>query len=152
MLSTPAIGRAAVTEKIVAAKLAKDLNWTAIAEEIGGSKEWVTCALLGQMQLSTEQADKAAALFGLTPAEAKWLTKVPNRGGQPTVPTDPLLYRFYEIIQVYGPAMKELIEEEFGDGIMSAIDFSTDIKRAEDPKGDRVIVTLSGKFLHYKHY
>jgi len=153
MLPMPATSRAEVTEKIVTAKLMKGLSWAEIAEAIGNSKEWTTCALLGQMQMTEAEAAKAADLFGLTEAEAKWLTTCPYRGalGQ-AVPTDPLIYRFYELLQVYGPAIKALIEEEFGDGIMSAIDFSMDIDRKNDPKGDRVVVTLNGKFLPYKRY
>ncbi|KJS40084.1 MAG: cyanate hydratase [Rhodospirillaceae bacterium BRH_c57] len=149
----PAAARAAVTEKIVAAKLAKNLTWAEVAEKIGNSKEWTTCALLGQMQMTEAEAATAGEIFGLTAEEAKWLTTCPYRGalGQ-AVPTDALLYRFYELLQVYGPTMKALIEEQFGDGIMSAIDFSMDIGKQEDPKGDRVLVTLNGKFLPYKRY
>lgn len=152
-LPMPAAARAVVTEKIVAAKLMKGLTWAEIAETIGNSKEWTTCALLGQMQMTEAEAAKAAEIFDLTAEEAKWLTTCPYRGalGQ-QVPTDALLYRFYELLQVYGPAIKALIEEQFGDGIMSAIDFSMDIGKQEDPKGDRVIVTLNGKFLPYKRY
>ena len=147
------MSRTDVTEKIVAAKLARGLSWKEIAEQIGNSKEWTTCALLGQMQMTDEESKKAAEIFDLTDEEAAWLTTCPYRGalGQ-SVPTDALLYRFYELIQVYGPAIKGLIEEEFGDGIMSAIDFSMDISRQEDPKGDRVVVVLNGKFLPYKRY
>ncbi len=147
------INRATVTEKIIATKLAQDLKWADVAAKIGKSKEWTTCALLGQMQMSAAEAATAAEIFSLTPEEAKWLTTCPYRGGLgQTVPTDALLYRFYELIQVYGPSIKALIEEEFGDGIMSAIDFSMDISRQEDPKGDRVVVVLNGKFLPYKGY
>jgi len=147
------MSRALVTEKIVAAKLAKNLNWASVAEEIGQAKEWVTCALLGQMAMNAEEAAKAAKIFDLTDEEAKWLTMPPYRGGLgQEVPTDALLYRFYELIQVYGPAMKALIEEQFGDGIMSAIDFSMDISKEENPAGDRVVVVLNGKFLPYKRY
>lgn len=145
--------RALVTEKIVATKLAKDLTWAGVAKEIGQAKEWTTCALLGQMAMNKEEAAIAAKIFDLSDEEAKWLTVPPYRGalGQ-EVPTDALLYRFYELIQVYGPSMKALIEEQFGDGIMSAIDFSMDIDKEENPAGDRVIVTLNGKFLPYKRY
>ena len=147
------MSRAEVTEKIVATRLAKGLTWAEVAEKIGSAKEWVTCALLGQMAMNQAEAEKAAEIFGLSDEEAKWLTLPPYRGGLgQTVPTDALLYRFYELIQVYGPAMKALIEEQFGDGIMSAIDFSMDISRQEDPKGDRVVVVLNGKFLPYKRY
>lgn len=145
--------RAELTEKIVASKLAKDLKWSDIASEVGLSKEWTTAALFGQMSMSPEQASRAGEMLGLSDEEIKLLTTVPYRGslGQ-TVPTDALLYRFYEIIQVYGTTIKALIEEEFGDGIMSAIDYSMDIQRQQDPKGDRVVVTLNGKFLPYKTY
>ena len=145
--------REELTEKIVATKLAKGIKWSEIAEAVGLSKEWTTAALLGQMSMSPEQAAAAGAALDLSEEEIALLTTVPYRGslGQ-SVPTDALVYRFYEIIQVYGTTLKALIEEEFGDGIMSAIDYSMDIKRQEDPKGDRVVVTLNGKFLPYKTY
>lgn len=147
------MSRAEVTEKIVATKIAKDLKWADVAKEIGQSKEWVTCGLLGQMAMNAEEAATAAKLFDLTDEEAKWLTVPPYRGGLgQDVPTDALLYRFYELIQVYGPSIKALIEEQFGDGIMSAIDFSMDISKEENPAGDRVVVVLNGKFLPYKRY
>jgi cyanate lyase len=142
-----------VTQKIISAKVAKGLRWADLAEQFGQSKEWTTAALLGQMTFNREQADKAQALFGLTDEEAAWLQIVPYKGSlQSAVPTDPLIYRWYEIVSVYGTTIKELIHEEFGDGIMSAIDFSMDIQRETDPKGDRVQVVLSGKFLPYKSY
>jgi cyanate lyase len=142
-----------VTQKIISAKVAKGLRWADLAEQFGQSKEWTTAALLGQMTFNREQADKAQALFGLTDEEAAWLQIVPYKGSlQSAVPTDPLIYRWYEIVSVYGTTIKELIHEEFGDGIMSAIDFSMDIQREADPKGDRVQVVLSGKFLPYKSY
>ncbi|MES2161511.1 MAG: cyanase [Pseudomonadota bacterium] len=142
-----------VTQKILSVKVAKQLRWAELAVEFGQSKEWTTAALLGQMTFNRAQADKAQALFGLTDEEAAWLQIVPYKGSLPTaVPTDPLIYRWYEIVSVYGTTIKELIHEEFGDGIMSAIDFSMDIQREADPKGDRVQVVLSGKFLPYKSY
>ncbi|GJI97471.1 cyanate hydratase [Duganella caerulea] len=142
-----------VTQKILSVKVAKQLRWADLAAEFGRSKEWTTAALLGQMTFNRAQADKAQALFGLTDEEAAWLQIVPYKGSLPTaVPTDPLIYRWYEIVNVYGTTIKELIHEEFGDGIMSAIDFSMDIQREADPKGDRVQVVLSGKFLPYKSY
>ena len=145
--------RAELTEKIVTTRLAKGLKWSDIAEAVGVSKEWTTAALLGQMSMTKEQAAAAGKLLDLSDEEILLLTTVPYRGslGQ-AVPTDALVYRFYEIIQVYGTTLKALIEEEFGDGIMSAIDYSMDIQRQEDPKGDRVVVTLNGKFLPYKTY
>ena len=146
--------RAAVTEKILSQKRLKQLSWKTIAGEIGGgSALYITAALLGQMKLHPEQATRAAQLFGLGDEETLLLQEVPYRGGAPTaVPTDPLIYRFYELVQVYGPVWKELIQEEFGDVIMSAIDFDMSIERQPDQKGDRVKVTMSGKFLQYKEY
>jgi cyanate lyase len=142
-----------VTQKIIATKVAKQMRWADLAQHFGQSKEWTTAALLGQMTFNRQQADKAQELFGLTDEEAAWLQIVPYKGSLPTaVPTDPLIYRWYEIVSVYGTTIKELIHEEFGDGIMSAIDFSMDIQREADPKGDRVQVVLSGKFLPYKSY
>ena len=145
--------RVEVTEQIIAAKVAKGLKWADVAAKVGMSKEWTTAACLGQMTLSAEQADIVAAIFGLDDEAKKWLQVVPYKGSLPTtLPTDALIYRLYEVINVYGLTMKELIHEEFGDGIMSAIDFSMDIQREADPKGDRVNVVLSGKFLPYKSY
>jgi cyanate lyase len=142
-----------VTEKIIYTKVSKQMRWADIAEKIGESKEWTTAALMGQMTLTAQQAAVAQGLFGLTTEETTWLQIPPYKGSLPTaVPTDPLIYRWYEIVSVYGTTIKELIHEEFGDGIMSAIDFSMDIKREADPKGDRVNVVLSGKFLPYKTY
>jgi len=142
-----------VTQMIVSAKVSKGLKWAGIAEAIGQSKEWTTAACLGQMTLTKSQAEKAGELFGLSEEAIAWLQIVPYKGSLPTaVPTDPLIYRWYEIVSVYGTTIKELIHEEFGDGIMSAIDFSMDIEREADPKGDRVKVVLSGKFLPYKSY
>jgi cyanate lyase len=147
------MSRIDVTEKIVATKVAKGLKWCDIAAQVGQSKEWVTAACLGQMTLTAEQAAVVAEIFGLTAEEKRWLMVVPYKGSLPTsVPTDPLIYRFYELVSVYGTTFKELIHEEFGDGIMSAIDFKMDLKREPDPKGDRVSITMSGKFLPYKTY
>lgn len=142
-----------VTELIITHKLRKKLSWPQLAQAIGMSKEWTTAALLGQMTLTAEQAAKIGSLLEL-PAEAtEQLQVVPYKGSLPTaVPTDPLIYRFYELINVYGTTFKALIHEEFGDGIMSAIDFSMDIQREADPKGDRVKIVMSGKFLPYKSY
>lgn len=142
-----------VTQLILTTKRRKQLKWAQLAEATGQSKEWTTAALMGQMTLTAEQADKVGALLGL-PAEAiEMLQVVPYKGSLPTVvPTDPLIYRFYELLNVYGTSIKELIHEEFGDGIMSAIDFSMDISRLPDPKGDRVKIVLNGKFLPYKMY
>jgi cyanate lyase len=142
-----------LTRKILSIKRAKGLTWKAIVAEIGGgSAVYLTAALLGQMKLRPEQADRAAKLFGLDEDESLLLQEIPHRGSPTVVPTDPLIYRYYELVQVYGTTWKELIQEEFGDGIMSAIDFDMAIERQPDPKGDRVKLTLSGKFLPYKEY
>jgi cyanate lyase len=142
-----------VTEKIIATKVAKGIPWAEVAGKVGQSKEWTTAACLGQMTLNGEQAKVLGEIFGLTEEEQKWLKVVPYKGSLATqVPADPLIYRLYEIVNVYGTTIKELIHEEFGDGIMSAIDFSMDISRSPDPKGDRVSLVMSGKFLPYKTY
>jgi len=145
--------RATVTQKIITAKVKQGLRWADIAQEVGQSKEWTTAALLGQMKLTAEQAAVAKRLFGLDDEETAWLQIVPYKGSLPTaVPTDPLIYRFYELVSVYGLTFKELISEEFGDGIMSAIDFSMDLTREPHANGDRVSIVMSGKFLPYKSY
>jgi cyanate lyase len=147
------MSRLDVTEKIIATKVAKGLKWADVAAKVGQSKEWTTAACLGQMTLTPEQAGVIAEIFGLDEDDRKWLQVVPYKGSLPTsVPTDPLIYRFYELVNVYGTTFKELIHEEFGDGIMSAIDFKMDLKREVDPKGDRVNIVMSGKFLPYKTY
>lgn len=144
--------REELTEKILDIKRHNDWTWKYICDEIGGmSPVLVVGALLGQMKLVKPLAAKAATLFGLTADEQKLLNEVPYRGTQ-MPPTDPLIYRFYEMVMVNGPAWKALIEEEFGDGIMSAIDFDLVMERLPDAKGDRVKMTMSGKFLPYKYY
>ena len=145
--------REEVTKMILAAKVSKGLKWAKVAEAIGLSKEWTTAGCLGQMTFDKTQAETLGKLFDLPDEAVAWLQIVPYKGSLPTaVPTDPLIYRWYEIVSVYGTTIKELIHEEFGDGIMSAIDFSMDIQRQPDPNGDRVNVVLSGKFLPYKSY
>jgi len=147
------MSRIKVTERIVAAKINRGLKWTDVAAKVGQSKEWVTAACLGQMTLTKDQAAIVGSLFGLTEEEQQWLTVPPYKGSLPTsIPTDPLIYRFYELVNVYGATFKELIHEEFGDGIMSAIDFKMELQRQPDPNGDRVKITMSGKFLPYKTY
>ena len=147
------MNRLEVTEKIISTKVSKGIKWEAVAKKVGLSKEWVTAACLGQMQMTKKQAEAVGKIFGLSDEAVAHLQVVPYKGSLPTaVPTDPLIYRWYEIVNVYGTTIKELIHEEFGDGIMSAIDFSMDIEREPDPKGDRVHVVLSGKFLPYKTY
>ncbi|WP_284178177.1 cyanase [Rhabdaerophilum sp. SD176] len=146
--------RADLTEKILDIKREKGWTWKYITDEIGGmSPVLVVGALLGQMKLVKPLARKAAMLFGLSEVEERMLNEIPYRGtGTPMPPTDPLIYRFYEMVMVNGPAWKALIEEEFGDGIMSAIDFNIEIVREPNPRGDRVNITMSGKFLPYKYY
>ena len=141
------------TAAILAVKRAKGLTWGDIAAAVGRSKEWTTAACLGQMKLSETQAEALGKLLELDAETVGAVQVVPYRGSLPTaVPTDPLIYRFYELIQVYGTTFKELISEEFGDGIMSAIDFHMSLEREPNPAGDRVNITMSGKFLPYKEY
>ena len=149
------ISRGELTEKIVHTKTLSGVKWADIAKAVGQSKEWTTAALMGQISLTKEQALAAGNALGLNfdPEELAILTTVPYRGSIPTaVPTDPLIYRLYEVVNVYGSTMKALIEEEFGDGIMSAIDFTMDITREENSAGDRVKVEMTGKFLPYKTF
>ena len=146
--------RAELTEKIVRIKIDQGLSWGELADLATGlSKEYVTAGLLGQMTLPAQAADAIGDRLGLEPYEIKLLQVPPYRGSLPTaVPTDPLVYRFYELVSVYGTTFKALIHEEFGDGIMSAIDFRMDLQREPDQAGDRVSITMSGKFLPYKPY
>lgn len=147
------MSRLEVTEKIITAKVTKGISWADVAKKVGLSKEWTTALCLGQMTANAAQAKVLGKLFGLSAEDQKWLQVVPYKGSLPTpVPTDPLIYRFYELVSVYGSTFKELIHEEFGDGIMSAIDFKMDLKRESDPNGDRVNIVLSGKYLPYKSY
>jgi len=142
-----------VTDMIMSVKIQKRIKWADVAPKLKLSKEWVTAACLGQMALTNAQAKLVAKIFSLPPEAIPVLEAVPYKGSLPTsVPTDPLIYRFYELISVYGTTFKELIHEEFGDGIMSAIDFKMDMQRQNDPNGDRVEIVMSGKFLPYKTY
>lgn len=144
--------REQLTEKILDIKREKDWSWKYVCGEIGGMSEvLIVGALLGQMKLVKPLAKKAAALFGLSEVEERMLNETPYRGTQ-MPPTDPLIYRFYELVMINGPAWKALIEEEFGDGIMSAIDFDFAMERLPHEKGDRVKITMSGKFLPFKYY
>jgi cyanate lyase len=146
--------REQLTEKVLASKRSLGLTWSAIAAALGTSSPILyTAALLGQFPLTPEEAEKAVALLELDEVDAVLLTESPNRGAGMTMPpTDPLIYRFYELVQNYGTTWKALIEEEFGDGIMSAIDFHMSIGRETDPKGDRVKIEMSGKFLPFKRF
>jgi len=139
-----------ITEQIVIARLQKGLTWQQLADAIDKPVVWTTAALLGQQPISAELGKVLVEMLGIDQSAVPVLAAVPMRGGLPTaVPTDPTIYRFYEVLQVYGGAIKELIHEEFGDGIMSAINFSVDVQKKPHPAGDRVVVTLDGKFLPY---
>jgi cyanate lyase len=147
------MNRCEATNQVLAAKKKKNLTFEAIAKVVGRHKVWVTSALLGQATMSAEEAQKTVTALGLGPDVAAALQEYPTKGsvGQ-TVPVDPLIYRFHEITQVYGTTLKAIIHEMFGDGIMSAIDFDMDIQKKEDPKGDRVVITMNVKFLPYKKW
>jgi cyanate lyase len=142
-----------VTDLIAFRKLKKGVKWAEVAKKVGASKEWTTAACLGQMQMTKKQADVVGKMFDLPEEAVLLLQTVPYKGSLPTaVPTDPLIYRLYELVSVYGTTIKELIHEEFGDGIMSAIDFDMDLTRLPNDKGDRVKIVMSGKYLQYKTY
>ena len=143
--------RCHLTERILAAKRSQGLTWVELAERLDAPIEWFTCALLGQFPLEEAQARAAVEALGLPDDAVAELTSPPMRGAlDAPIPTDPTVYRLYEIVQVYGPAIKELIHEEFGDGIMSAINFGFTVRRISDPAGDRVEIVLNGKFLPYE--
>jgi cyanate lyase len=142
--------REEITQQIIAARLARGLTWQELADAIDRPVVWTTAALLGQHPIPPEAGAVVAALLGLADDVVPVLAAVPMRGQALTVPTDPTIYRLYEAVQVYGPALKELIHEQFGDGIMSAINFSVDIEKKPHPGGDRVVITLDGKFLSYE--
>jgi cyanate lyase len=145
--------RSDVTDLIAFRKIKLGIKWSEVAKKVGESKEWVTAACLGQMLMTKKQAETVGKIFDLPEEAVLILQTVPYKGSLPTaVPTDPLIYRLYEIVNVYGTTIKELIHEEFGDGIMSAIDFSMDISREPNEKGDRVHMVMSGKYLPYKTY
>ena len=146
--------REEVTKMILAAKVSKGLKWAKVAEAIGLSKEWTTAGCLGQMTFDKTQAETLGKLFDLPDEAVAWLQIVPYKGSLPTaVPTDPLIYRWYEIVSVYGTTIKELIHEEFGDGIISAINFKLDVRKVPDPDGgERAVITLDGKYLPTKPF
>jgi cyanate lyase len=144
------MNRTEITEQLSAARLAKGLTWHQLAEAIDRPVVWTVSALQGQHPIPPEAGKVLVELLGLDESAVAVMAAVPMRGGLPTaVPTDPTIYRFYEALQVYGGAIKELIHEEFGDGIMSAINFSLEVERKAHPDGDRVVVTFDGKFLPY---
>jgi cyanate lyase len=141
----------AAAQSVVEAKIRLGLTWAQLADAIDGPLAWTTSALLGQHPMSAAQADTVAGVLELGPDVVAALRAQPTRGAlDEPVPTDPTIYRFYEVLQVYGPTIKELIHEKFGDGIMSAINFRIDVDRRDDPGGERVVVTLDGKFLKYQ--
>ena len=147
------ISKAEATTQLLAAKKAKGLTFEQIAEAVKRDKVWIAAAIMGQTSMSPDEAQATVVALGLGPDVAEALQEIPMKGSlESTVPVDPLIYRFHEITQVYGTSMKAVIHELFGDGIMSAIDFEIDIKREEDPHGDRVVVTYSGKFLPYRKW
>jgi cyanate lyase len=138
-------------DAVLAAKTRLGLTWAQLAETLDAPLAWTTSALLGQHPVPAEKAAKAAQVLELGEDVEAALRLQPTRGAlADPVPTDPTIYRFYEVLQVYGPTIKELIHEQFGDGIMSAINFKLDVERREDPGGERVVVTLDGKFLKYQ--
>lgn len=139
-----------MTETVMARKLDSGMTWEQIAAKVGLNPVFVTAACLGQCSMPSEYGERLVAALGLSEDVAAALAAYPYKGMHQTVPTDPLVYRFHEIMQVYGTSLKEVIHERFGDGIMSAIDFTLDVTREEDPKGDRVVVTMNGKFLPYR--
>jgi cyanate lyase len=142
-----------VTDLIVFRKMKQGIKWPEVAKAAGASKEWTAAACLGQMQMTKKQAEALGKLFDLPEEAVMLLQTVPYKGSLPTaVPTDPLIYRFYELVSVYGTTFKALIHEEFGDGIMSAIDFDMDLTRLPNEKGDRVKIVMSGMYLQYKTY
>lgn len=141
-----------ITQKLLAAKKAKGLSFADLEQKVGRDEVWLAALFYRQASASEEEAKTIVQALGLEPEVVQELMAYPVKGLGPIVPTDPLIYRFYEIMQVYGMPMKEVIHEKFGDGIMSAIDFTLDIEKEEDPKGDRVKVTMSGKFLPYKKW
>jgi cyanate lyase len=142
-----------ITRKLLAAKKANGLTFADLEEIIGRDEVWISAVIYRQASASEDEASKLISALGLEPSMAEELTDFPLKGSlEPVIPTDPLIYRFYEIMQVYGMPLKAVIHEKFGDGIMSAIDFTLDVEKEEDPKGDRVKVVMSGKFLSYKKW
>ncbi len=147
---TPIMPKSDAAALVVAARVRRGLSWAEIADKLGAPVVWTTAALLGQHPMTNEQAQRVCQLLELDDAVAESLQQQPARGADPALMSDPTIYRFTEALAVYGPALKELIHEEFGDGIMSAINFKVDVARRPDPEGDRVVVTFDGKFLDYK--
>lgn len=146
---------APITQTILEAKAERGLTWAKLAEELGATDVWIASSVFGENSMLPPMAEKLCALLGLDQSAQKFLTQFPVKGnslGSRTIPTDPLMYRFYEILCVYGSSLKEVIQEKCGDGIMSAIDFTMSVDKVSDPKGDRVVVTMNGKFLPYRRF
>ncbi len=142
----------AITTQLLAAKQAKGVSFGDLEQALGRDEIWIAAVIYRQASASPDEASKLLQALGLGEELVPELTSLPTKGLGPVVPTDPLIYRFYEIMQVYGMPIKDVIQEKFGDGIMSAIDFTMDIEKVEDPKGDRVKLTMNGKFLPYKKW
>lgn len=142
-----------ITQKLLAAKKAQGVTFADLEKRLGRDEVWISAVIYRQASASEDEASKLVHALGLEPQMAAELTEFPVKGGlDPVIPTDPLIYRFYEIMQVYGMPLKAVIHEKFGDGIMSAIDFTLEVEKEEDPKGVRVKVVMSGKFLPYKKW
>ena len=146
----PFVTKSEAAEIVKVARVRTGISWAEIASAIGRPAPWTVAALLGQHPVPSAEAEKTGELLGLDPEVVEALQAQPTRAGLDANLDDPTIYRFYEALAVYGPAIKELIHEEFGDGIMSAINFKLDVQRREDPDGDRVVVTFDGKFLDYR--
>lgn len=146
------ITRTELTEKIILAKKEKGLSWEDIAEKLGMGSVWVTSACFGNNSMSEDSATKLCSLLDLSEEDKALLMECPTKGWEHDIPKDPFLYRLYEAVSIYGPSIKEVTQEKLGDGIMSAIDFTIDVDKEEDPNGDRVVIVFNGKFLPYKRW
>ncbi|MBL1141495.1 MAG: cyanase [Proteobacteria bacterium] len=146
------MNKQSMTDKIISTKVSKGLTWETIGKDLGMSPVWLASACLGMNSAPAEKAKAIADYLGLDADIATALEEYPTKEWDQAIPMDPLIYRLYEVVGVYGPTLKEVIQEKFGDGIMSAIDFSMEVDKIEDPKGDRVLLTLNGKFLPYKSW
>jgi cyanate lyase len=143
------------TQSILKAKATKNVSWESLAEQLGATDVWIASCVYGENSMLPEMAAKLCQLLDLDESAQLFLTEFPTKGnslGDRTIPTDPLLYRFYEILCVYGTSLKEIIQEKCGDGIMSAIDFTMAVEKVADPKGDRIVVHMNGKFLPYRRF
>jgi cyanate lyase len=150
--AVPGMSKMEMTEAIITAKIAKGMSWQDIADKMGMGVVWVTSACFGNNSMKPEAADKLCEALDLGADVNAALQAFPHKSWDKTIPQDPVIYRFYEIIGVYGDTIKEIIHEKFGDGIMSAIDYSMDISKEENPAGDRVVITMNGKFLPYRSW